>query len=237
MSRSLKTAGILCLFLFAMAAQSFAMHRVVHTTRRYHRARRARVRRLVWNPMFRGSHEMLVSENVKLDAMELPRIEDDDQLELLEDSEDLVRIDESRSLKVAGNLLANRRYCRPWTRDFAEDFGEAFYAEFHKPIQINSAVRTAEQQKKLRRHNRNAAPEAGETVSTHLTGVTLDISKRGLTRKQHEWINQYFLPIRNAGMIDPIEERRQPVFHVVVFEGYTDWKDSQQDSNIDTDAN
>jgi len=79
-SRSLRTAGILCLFLFAMAAQSFAMHRVVHTTRRYHRVRRARVRRLVWNPMFRGSHEMLVSENVKLDAMELPRIEDDDQL-------------------------------------------------------------------------------------------------------------------------------------------------------------
>jgi len=236
-NRSWKATLILALFLVAVAAPSFALHKVVRTHRRYHKSRRAHVRRLVWNPLFRGSHELLVSENVKLDALELPRIEDDEQLELLEDSEDLVPIEESRSLKVASNLLPNRRYCRPWTRDFAEDFGDAFYAEFHKPIQINSAVRTAEQQKKLRRHNRNAAPEAGETVSTHLTGVTLDISKHGLTRKQHQWVEQYFLPMKNAGVIDPIEERRQPVFHVVVFEGYTDWKDSQQDSNIDTDAN
>ncbi len=236
MNRSFRITGIICLFLFAMSAQSFAYHRVVKSHHRYHRTRRARVRRLMWNPMFKGSHEMLVTENVKLDAMELPRIEDDDQLGLLEDSGDLVQIDESRSLKLAANLLANRRYCRPWTRDFAEDFGDAFYAEFHKPIQINSAVRTAEQQKKLRRTNRNAAPQEGDTASTHLTGVTLDISKRGLTRKQHQWIEQYFLPMRDAGVIDPIEERRQPVFHVVVFEGYTDWKDSQQDSTTDNDA-
>lgn len=237
MSRSFKASGIVCLLLFAMSAQSFALHRIVHH-RRYHRAaRRAHVRHLVWNPMFRGSHEMLVSENEKLDALELPRIEDDDQLGLLEDSGDLVPIDESRALKVAANLAPDRRYCRPWTRDFVDDLSEAFYAEFHKPIQINSAVRTAEQQKKLRRHNGNAAPESGDTASTHLTGVTVDINKRGLTRKQHDWINEYFLPIRNAGMIDPIEERRQPVFHVVVFEGYTDWKDSQQDSNTDTNAN
>jgi hypothetical protein len=217
--------------MLAMAAPSFALRHVVH--HRYHRVtRRLRLRHIVWHPMFAGSHEMLVSENVKLDALELPRIEDDDQLELLEDSEDLVPIEESRSLKVAANLAPNRRYCRPWTRDFAEDFGQAFYAEFHKPIQINSAVRTAEQQKKLRRTNHNAAPQEGDTASTHLTGVTLDISKRGLTRKEHAWINQYFLPLRNAGMIDPIEERRQPVFHVVVFQGYSDWKGNRTNSNF-----
>ncbi len=235
-TRSFKATGIICLLL-AFSAQSFAARRIVRHHRRYHRtaARRAHLRRVVWHPMFAGSHEMLVTENVKLDAMELPRIEDDDQLGLMEDSGDLVPIDENRSLKVAANLPPNRRYCRPWTRDFADDLADAFYGEFHKPIQINSAVRTVEQQKKLRRTNRNAAPQEGDTASTHLTGVTLDISKRGLTRKQHDWINQYFLPMRDAGVIDPIEERRQPVFHVVVFEGYTDWKDSQQpDSNAET---
>jgi hypothetical protein len=224
--------------MLAMAAPSFALRHVAHHRYR-HTSRRSRIRHIVWHPMFAGSHEMLVNENVKLDAIQLPRIEDDDQLELLEDSEDLVPIEESRSLKVAANLAPNRRYCRPWTRDFAEDFGEAFYAEFHRPIQINSAVRTVEQQKKLRRTNHNAAPQEGDTASTHLTGVTLDISKRGLTRKQHDWINQYFLPMRNAGMIDPIEERRQPVFHVVVFQGYTDWKDGVQDENsgAETESN
>jgi len=237
-SRSFKATGIVCLFLLAATAQSFAVRHVHHRYTRYHRTtRRAHLRRVVWHPMFPGSHDMLVTENVKLDALELPRIEDEEQLELLEDSGDLVSIDETRSLKVAANLNANRRYCRPWTRDFAEDFADAFYAQFHKPIQINSAVRTEDQQKKLRRVNGNAAPEVGDTASTHLTGVTLDFSKRGLTRKEHDWINQYFLPIRDAGMIDPIEERRQPVFHVVVFEGYTDWKDSQQDgSDTNPDA-
>jgi len=237
LSPSLKATGIVCLFLVATTAKSFAVrhvhHRYHHTTTTHH----SRLRHILWHPMFPGSHEMLVSENVKLDELELPRIEDDEQLELLEDSGDLVPIDETRSLKVAGNLPANRRYCRPWTRDFADDFADAFYAQFHKPIQINSAVRTEDQQKKLRRTNHNAAPEMGDTASTHLTGVTLDFSKRGLTRKEHDWVNQYFLPIRDAGMIDPIEERRQPVFHVVVFEGYTDWKDSQQDgSNTDPNA-
>src|SRR3954454_16673632 len=216
-----------------MSAQSFALHKVSYRRSSRHR----RVRRLLWNPMFRGSHEMLVTENVKLDALELPRIEDDDELELLEDNEDLVPLDESRSLKIAANLVDNRRYCRPWTRDFVEDFSDAFYKEFRRPIQVNSAVRTAQQQRKLRRQNRNAAPEAGETVSTHLTGVTLDISKRGLTRKQHQWIEQYFLPLKNAGLIDPIEERRQPVFHIVVFNTYTDARESEDTSNTETDVN
>jgi hypothetical protein len=103
-----------------------------------------------------------------------------------------------------------------------QDFSEAFYGEFHRPIEVTSLVRTAEQQKKLRRHNGNAAPEDGDTASTHLTGMTVDILKRGLTKKQHQWIEQYFLPLKGRGAIDPIEERRQPVFHVTVFNTYND---------------
>lgn len=178
--------------------------------------------------MFRGSHAMLVSQNEKLDALELPRLANDEELEEAIDNEDLVPLKESRALKIAANLTETRRYCKPWTRDFVEDFSQAFYDKFKKPIQVNSAVRTMEQQKKLRRHNRNAGPVEGDTASTHLAGVTLDISKRGLTRKQHKWIEQYFLPLKNEGLIDPIEERRQPVFHVVVFDRYTDWRESKQ---------
>jgi uncharacterized protein YcbK (DUF882 family) len=186
--------------------------------------------------MFRGSHAMLVSQNERLDQLELPRLADDAQLEEAIDNEDLVPLKESSSLKIASNLIETRRYCKPWTRDFVEDFSQAFYEEFRKPIQVNSAVRTMDQQKKLRRHNRNAAPIDGDTASTHMAGVTLDISKRGLTRKQHAWIEQYFLPLKNEGLIDPIEERRQPVFHVVVFDRYTDWREAKQFAT-ETDAN
>lgn len=224
MTRNYRASGLICLFLLVLTAQSFAAHRVRY--RRYHKHRH--LRRLTWNPMFRGSHAMLVSQNEKLDALELPRLANDEELEEAIDNEDLVPLKESRALKIAANLTETRRYCKPWTRDFVEDFSQAFYDKFKKPIQVNSAVRTMEQQKKLRRHNRNAGPVEGDTASTHLAGVTLDISKRGLTRKQHKWIEQYFLPLKNEGLIDPIEERRQPVFHVVVFDRYTDWRESKQ---------
>jgi Family of unknown function (DUF5715) len=205
---------------------------LVRTSRHTHR--RVRVRRVVWNPLFRGSHELLVRENVQIDGLELPRIADDDELELLEDSEELVPMTDSQYLSVSSIRLPNRRYCRPWTREFLEDLSAAYYEEFHQPLVITSLVRTAEQQKKLRRRNRNAAPEEGETVSTHLTGMTFDLYKRGMSRRQHKWIEDYFLPLKEVGLIEPIEERRQPVFHVTVFDTYTQWRDSQDAPATDT---
>jgi Family of unknown function (DUF5715) len=171
---------------------------------------------------------MLVLQNKELDRLQLPRISNDEELQQLEAAEELVPLHESPSLKIAGNLSASRRYCKPWTRDFLEDLGKAYFDEFHRPLQVNSLVRTAEQQRKLRRRNRNAGPEEGETASTHLTGVTVDIAKRGITGKQHRWMEQFFLPLKEQGLIDPIEERRQPVFHVVVFDGYSEWRESQK---------
>jgi hypothetical protein len=193
-----------------------------------HRSRRrGRIRRVVWNPLFRGSHDLLVRENVQIDGLELPRIADDDELEVLEDSEELVPMTDSQYMLVSAIRLPNRRYCRPWTREFLEDLSAAYFEEFHQPLVITSLVRTAEQQRKLRRRNRNAAPEEGETVSTHLTGMTFDLYKRGMSRRQHKWIEDYFLPLKEMGLIEPIEERRQPVFHVTVFDSYTLWRDSQ----------
>lgn len=196
-------------------------------TRRKHRARHARhhaaahLRRVAWHPMFPGSHEMLVRQNVELDKLALPRIANDDELISREQAQELVPVASTRNLVVASNLLESRRYCKPWTRDFLQDLSEAYYDQFHKPLVATSLVRTAEQQRRLRRYNGNAAPEAGETVSTHLAGVAVDILKSGMTRKEHLWLEQYFLPLKEAGFIDPIEERRQPVFHVVVFASYS----------------
>jgi hypothetical protein len=189
--------------------------------------RRGRIRRVVWNPVFRGSHELLVRENEQIDTLELPRIADDAELQLLEDSEELVPMNDSTYLSVSSIRLPDRRYCRPWAREFLQDMAAAYYDEFHTPLVITSLVRTAEQQKKLRRRNRNAAPEEGETVSTHLTGMSFDLYKRGMSRRQHKWVEAYFMPLKELGLIEPIEERRQPVFHVTVFDGYTEWRDSQ----------
>jgi len=210
---------------FAVTHAATKSHRSTHHSTAV--ASRFHWRLSKWNPMFPGSHELLVQQNQELDRAQLPRIYNDADLMRLELAQDLVPVSESEALKISPEIPDIRRYCRPWTRDFLEDFSQAFYGEFHTPIQINSLVRTVEQQHKLRRHNRFAAPEWGDTASTHLTGVTFDMSRRGLTSEQYAWIRTYLLPLKESGMVDPIEER-QPVLHVVVFEKYSDRGDGSE---------
>lgn len=213
-----------CLTLATTVPGVAATKAASHARRSHHAAilhASRRVRFIKWNPLFPGSHDLLVQQNVELDRLQLPRIADDYELIRYEMSQVLVPVSETDALKIAEVLPDNRRYCRPWTRDFLQDFSQAFYSEFGSPVLVNSLVRTAEQQRKLRRHNRFAAPEIGDTASTHLTGVTVDLSRRGLSRAQYEWMRSYLMPLKEAGMVDPIEER-QPVLHVVVFEKYSD---------------
>jgi hypothetical protein len=223
---SIKRA-ITAFLLLLLAVPAFGMRRVT-TTKHYHRTtRRSHVRRILWNPLFRPSHDSLIRQNAVIDRLDLPRIQDDNELEELKASQDLVPISPSKTLRIDPRLDPDRRYCRPWTLDFVDDLSEAYYKQFHQQIQVNSAVRTVLVQKKLRRHNRNAAPEKGETASSHLAGITVDLQRRGMSREQVKWIEQYMLPLKDLGLIEPEEERRQWVFHVAVSDRYTDWRESR----------
>jgi Family of unknown function (DUF5715) len=196
-------------------------------SRAHLKKRRAHLRRASWNPVFRPSHESLLRQNEEIDRLALPRIHDDAELRQLVASGDLVPIEEGETLHIERRLDPSRRYCRPWTRDFLEDLSQAYYQQFHSPIQVNSAVRTVVVQRKLRRHNRNAAPESGETASSHLAGITVDIQRRGMTRQQVQWVEQYMLPLQEQGLLEPEEERRQWVFHVAVSGRYADWREAK----------
>ena len=55
----------------------------------------------------------------------------------------------------------------------------------------------------------------------------MDIQRRGMSRQQIKWMQQYMLPLKNLGLIEPEEERRQWVFHVMVSDRYTDWRESR----------
>ncbi len=109
-------------------------------------------------------------------------------------------ISPSQTLRIDPRLDPDRRYCRPWTRDFCQDLSAGLLQAVHDQIQVNSAVRTVLVQKKLRRHNRNAAPESGETASSHLAGITVDIQRRGMTRDQVKWVEQYMVPLQEHGI-------------------------------------
>ena len=192
----------------------------------HYRHHKGHYRHIVWNPVLKGSYDSMLRQNEEIDRLQLPRIVDDAQLEELVRTQELVPISESQSLRVSPAVKPDKRYCRPWTNQFLADMGEAYYKEFNIPLQVNSAVRTMEQQHKLRRHNRNAAPEDGDISSSHLAGITVDLAKRGLTRTQHKWVEDYLKNLRDLGLVEVAEERRQACFHVMVSDRYTEWKET-----------
>jgi Family of unknown function (DUF5715) len=204
-----------------LSGSAFAVRHSIHQSHRRH------LRWLRWNPMFRPSHESLIIQNAEIDRLNLPRIQDDTELEALKADGSLLPIVPSEALRIEPSLDPSRRYCRPWTRDFVDDLSQAYYNRFHQQIQVNSAVRTVKVQRKLRRHNRNAAPWEGDTASSHLAGVTVDLQRRGMTKEQIRWMEHYLFYMKALGLVEPEEERRHWCFHIMVSGRYTDWRETQ----------
>lgn len=225
-SRTCSLALLACFILIGSSGSAFAVRRS-HRHRFLHILHLSSLGRLLWNPMFRPSHDSLIRQNEEVDRLELPRIADDIELEQLKASHDLVPIAESEGLHFDRRLEPSRRYCRPWTRDFVEDLSAVYYHQFHEKIQVNSAVRTVKIQKKLRRHNRNAAPIEGDTASSHLAGITVDLQRRGMTKGQIHFVEYYLFYLNALGLVEPEEERHQWVFHIMVSDRYSEWRQTQ----------
>ncbi len=216
-------ALLAALFAAVPAFPASTVHTVHKSTRYKHHAH---YRHVKWDPVLRGSHDSMTRQNEEIDRLQLPRIADQQQLLELERTGELVPIQESPALRWSTAIQADKRYARPWTNQFLMDMSSAYYKEFHTPLQVNSAVRTMEQQQKLRRHNRNAAPETGETGSSHMAGITVDLARRGLTRAEHAWVEGYLKNLRDQGLVEAAEERRTWCFHVMVSDRYTEWREA-----------
>ncbi len=48
-----------------------------------------------------------------------------------------------------------------------------------------------------------------------------------MSREQVKWMENYMMPLKELGLIEPEEERHQWVFHVAVSGHYTDWRESR----------
>jgi uncharacterized protein DUF5715 len=211
-----------------MPVKAFAVRHAV-----MQRSHRRHFRWLRWNPMFRPSHESLLIQNAEVDRLNLPRIQDETELEALKADGSLLAIVPGESLRIDPRLDPSRRYCRAWTLNFVDDLSQAYFNRFHQQIQVNSAVRTVKVQKKLRRHNRNAAPWDGETASSHLAGVTVDLQRRGMSKEQIHWMEHYLFYMKALALVEPEEERRQWVFHIMVSGHYDEWRETQTIVPID----
>ncbi|WP_114209113.1 DUF5715 family protein [Acidisarcina polymorpha] len=171
-------------------------------------------------PPLKGSRDSLLRQNVRSQKEGLEPVQDDADLLALRRDRQLVPIPVTAALLVDGRLPVNRRYCRVWTAQFLADLSRVHYGRFHRPIQLNSAVRTVEYQRHLELINANAAPAEGEDASPHLTGATIDIAKRGLSMAEIGWIRAYLMPLQSAGKVDVEEEFYQSCFHITVYRSY-----------------
>lgn len=171
-------------------------------------------------PPLLGSRDSLERQNEKADAEGLERIEDEDDLADRITRRMLVPVPTSAALTVNGNLPDHHRYCRPWTARFLADLARAHAAQFHQPLEVSSAVRTVEYQKRLMEINGNAAAAEGDVVSPHLTGATIDIAKSELGRQEIGWMRSWLLPLQKLGKIDVEEEFQQACFHITVYKSY-----------------
>jgi hypothetical protein len=168
----------------------------------------------------RGSRASLLRQNEKTIAEGLVRIRDEKQLNALRTEHELVQVPASASLLVNPSLPANRRYCRPSTAKFLANLARVHYQRFHRPLQVNSAVRTMAVQRELIGVNGNAAAVSGDLASPHLTGAAVDIGKKGLSISEVAWMRAWLLPLQQAGKIDVEEEFYQACFHITVYSSY-----------------
>jgi hypothetical protein len=135
----------------------------------------------------------------------------------------LVSVPVSGALHINTELPENRRYCRPWTAKFLADMGRAHSARFPgSALEVTSAVRTVEYQRRLRMTNGNAASADGDIASPHLTGGTIDLAKAGMTAREIGWIRAWLIPLEQPGKIDVEEEFRQSCFHISVYKSYSE---------------
>ncbi len=171
-------------------------------------------------PALKGSHEILLRQNQMADLDGLTRVSDDDDLARMREIKALVALPVNSGLRVDERLEWNRRYCRPWVAQFLVALGAAHYGEFHRPLQVNSAVRTVSFQIKLIRRNGNAAQADGDAASPHLTGQAIDLAKKGLSEPEMAWMRLYLSRLVEEGRIDVEEEFKQACFHVSVYKRY-----------------
>ena len=176
--------------------------------------------RLLMPAPLKGSREILIHQNAMADADGLERIQNDAQLNHLRAIHEIVDLPVSSSLRVNEDLPYNRRAARPWTVLFAQDITRDYYARFHQPLWVTSAVRTAAFQSRLQRVNGNAAGVYGDFASPHLTGQAIDFGKTGMSAAQIAWMRLYLLPLIQSGTIDVEEEFQQACFHLSVYRRY-----------------
>lgn len=159
-------------------------------------------------------------QNARADAYNLSRMRNTTMVRRFARAGYLVRVpSRTRSYYLHG-VPSAYRYLRPWTRLFLQRLSSQYHARFGQRLRVTSLVRTVALQHRLERRNPNAADARGRTRSSHLTGATLDISKRYMSAHARRWMRRVLYSLQQSGFIYAIEEFQEPNFHIMVYPDY-----------------
>jgi Family of unknown function (DUF5715) len=162
-------------------------------------------------------------QNRYADRDDLSRMLDSEMIDRFSENGYLVKVPASTRHYYLRYIAPEYRYLRPWSKLFLDRLSRQYYARFKKRLRVTSVVRTVQSQKALATTNGNAASPFGARRSSHLTGATLDISKRGMTRAELNWMRRVIHSLKKKGYLYAIEEFRQPTFHIMVYRNYPEY--------------
>ena len=176
-------------------------------------------------PELKGSPEKLARQNRVADDYDLTRMDGPAVIRRLVRSGYLVPIPRrGRGFYVdrrLGRGYTRREvltYARPWVKQFLVREGTHFADRFRGArFKVSSLVRTEGYQELLKARNVNAAAgDVDETRSPHLTGAAVDISKKGMSRRQLAWMRDHLVALQEMGWVIATEEMATNAFHVFV---------------------
>ncbi len=159
-------------------------------------------------------------QNARADADNLSRMRDVRMIQRFRSKGYLAPVPARTSYFYLHGIPPAYRYCRPWTKVFLERLSRQFYRRFGQPLRVTSLVRTVGRQEQLARRNGNAADAVGWLRSSHLTGATVDISKRSMSPQARQWMRAVLYSLHRQGYLYGVEEFEQPVFHIMVYRNY-----------------
>ncbi|MCK9344945.1 MAG: hypothetical protein M0P64_02355 [Candidatus Pacebacteria bacterium] len=181
-----------------------------------------------------SNSEKLAQENCIADTLGLMRYRDLDEIVAADDGFNLVPI-AAPFIVVNNGVPRERHLSRPWARDYLFDIAQ-YYRKISsgKKLRVASLVRSRIDQKGLsevkkfyrrvkgrlkiilRKRRSFADCSSSAVCSTHLTGAAIDVSLRGVSKKERVLLSERFLRDREAGRILVIYERVGNHFHVFV---------------------
>lgn len=160
-------------------------------------------------------------QNERADRDDLSRMRDAAMVRRFARNGWLVHIPAAGTDYYVYDVAAKYRYARPWTKLFLARLSRQYRARFGQRLRVTSLVRTEGHQRHLAQINANAASSQGLLRSSHLTGATVDISKRFMSGAEVRWVRSVLYSLHSQGFIYAFEEFRQPVFHIMVYRSYS----------------